>query len=169
MSDWAAGYSREELDRAQEEFDLVFPPDLVDLLRDRRPARGYDWRTDRQQIREMLARPLDGILFDIEHDNLWIDDWGDIPPDEAGRREIATAAVRSAPKLIPLVGCRYLPGEPCEVGNPVFSVHQTDIIYYGANLDHYFANEFGAWSSLDDADYRHIRFWSNLVGLWPRP
>jgi hypothetical protein len=69
LSNWAAGYSRDELDRAQEEFDLVFPPDLVDLLRDRRPTNGYDWRIDHKQIREMLDWPLEGLLFDIEQNN----------------------------------------------------------------------------------------------------
>jgi hypothetical protein len=164
LSDWAAGYSREELDRAQEEFNLVFPPDLVDLLRDRRPTMGYDWRTDRKQIREMLDWPLQGLLFDIEQNNFWMDVWGVIPEREAERREIATAAVRAAPKLIPLLGHRYLPADPCEPGNPVFSVYQTDIIYYGADLEHYFQNEFGEWSSLENAAYRHITFWSDLAG-----
>lgn len=163
MSDWAAGYSREELGRAQEEFDLVFPPDLVDLLRDRRPAKGYDWRTDQKQIREMLDWPLEGLLFDIEQNNFWMGAWGVIPEREAERREIATAAVRAAPKLIPLMSHRFLPADPCEAGNPVFSIYQTDIIYYGANLDHYFANEFGAWTWLDDAAYRYIRFWSDIA------
>jgi len=160
---WAAGYSQEELDRAQEEFGLVFPPDLVDLLRDRRPANGYDWRVDRDKIREMLAWPLEGMLFDIEQNGFWMDEWGVIPEREADRREIATAAVRAAPKLIPLVSHRYLPAEPSESGNPVFSIYQTDIIYYGANLEHYFENELGVWSSLDESAYRHIRFWSDIA------
>lgn len=160
---WTAGYSQGELDRAQEEFDLVFPPDLVDLLRDRRPAEGYDWRADQERIREMLAWPLEGILFDIEQNGFWMSEWGVIPEREDDRREIATAAVRAAPKLIPLVSHRYLPAEPGESGNPVFSVYQTDIIYYGANLEHYFENEFGVWSSLDKSAYRHIRFWSDIA------
>lgn len=161
---WAAGYSQEELDRAQEEFGLVFPPDLVDLLRDRRPANGYDWRVDRAKIREMLAWPLEGMLFDIEQNGFWMDEWGVIPERAADRREIATAAVRAAPKLIPLVSHRYLPAEPSEPGNPVFSIYQTDIIYYGANLDHYFQNEFGSWSSLEETAYRYIRFWPDIAG-----
>jgi hypothetical protein len=161
---WAAGYSQEELDRAQEEFGLVFPPDLVDLLRDRRPANGYDRRVDRAKIREMLAWPLEGMLFDIEQNGFWMDEWGVIPEREADRREIATAAVRAAPKLIPLVSHRYLPAEPSEPGNPVLSIYQTDIIYYGANLEHYFQNEFGSWSSLEETAYRYIRFWSDIAG-----
>ncbi|WP_245649134.1 hypothetical protein [Sphingomonas mali] len=161
---WTAGYSREELDRAQEEFDLIFPSDLVDLLRDRRPAEGYDWRIDHEKIREMLAWPLEGILFDIEQNGFWLSEWGSRSEVEEERREIATVEVGKAPKLIPLVSHRYLPAEPNEPGNPVFSIYQTDIIHYGANLEHYFRNEFGSWSSLEDSAYRHIRFWSDLAG-----
>jgi hypothetical protein len=40
---WGPGYTAAELDRAQERFGLVFPPDLVALLRDRRPMDGHDW------------------------------------------------------------------------------------------------------------------------------
>jgi hypothetical protein len=161
---WASGYSREELDRAQEQFDLVFPPDLIDLLCDRRPIKGYDWRTEHERIREALVWPLEGILFDIEQNGFWLSEWGECPETEEGRRQVATIAVGKAPKLIPLIGHRYLPVEPNTSGNPVFSIYQTDIIYYGANLDHYFQNEFGGWSSLEDSAYRHIRFWSDLAG-----
>ncbi len=74
------------------------------------------------------------------------------------------AAVAAAPTLIPLIGHRFLPSEPNEAGNPVFSVYQTDIIYYGANLEHYFNNEFRGWSASEDGAYRQIPFWSDLAG-----
>jgi hypothetical protein len=38
---WAKGYTKTELDDAQEKFGLVFPPDLVAPLRDRRPLDGH--------------------------------------------------------------------------------------------------------------------------------
>ncbi len=63
------------------------------------------------------------------------------------------------------------------VGNPVFSVHQTDIIYYGKNLWDYFEQEFGPhgegwyggqqYAETTSEEYlavhRPIRFWSSLV------
>ncbi|MBS0478479.1 MAG: hypothetical protein JSR79_04180, partial [Proteobacteria bacterium] len=154
---WLAGYTAGELDTAQETFDLKFPPDLIELLRDRRPLHGYDWRTDYEAIRAILRWPLEGMLFDIENNMFWLSEWGDRPARESERAEVAAAAVANAPKLIPLIGHRLLPTEPCEAGNPVFSIYQTDIIYYGANLTHYFDNEFGGWSAMDDSAYRHIR------------
>jgi hypothetical protein len=54
----------------------------------------------------------------------------------------------------------------CAHGNPVFSIMQTDIIYYGADLAHYLLNEFV------DQDYvlhthvqdiQKIRIWSYLA------
>jgi hypothetical protein len=44
---WTKGYTQSELDRAQRRFGLVFPPDLIALLRRRRPVEGHDWTDDR--------------------------------------------------------------------------------------------------------------------------
>jgi hypothetical protein len=46
--------------------------------------------------------------------------------------------------LIPIYGHRYLVGEPCCAGNPVLSVHQSDIIVYGRDLREYLLREFAA-------------------------
>lgn len=159
-----SGYSQAELEDAQARFDLRFPPDLVELLLDRRPAGGYDWRTDFDRIEQMLAWPLEGLLFDVEHNDFWLAEWGECPPTLSDRCERVRDHVAKAPKLIPLFSHRYLPAEPFEAGNPVFSIYQSDIIYYGANLEHYFSNEFGGWTSREPNAYRHIRFWSDLAG-----
>jgi hypothetical protein len=36
-----------------------------------------------------------------------------------------------------------IPDDPHLEGNPVFSVHQADIIYYGHDLEDYLRHEFG--------------------------
>ena len=73
--------------------------------------------------------------------------------------------VSRAPKLIPLIGHRYLPEQPHEAGNPVFSIFGTDAIYYGANLKDYFDREFTLWSSRPwpKTKIKYIPFWSDLV------
>lgn len=38
---------------------------------------------------------------------------------------------------------RYLLASPCEAGNPVLSIYQSDIIIYGVDLHDYFLTEFG--------------------------
>jgi len=49
---------------------------------------------------------------------------------------------KSWPRLVPVLGHRYLTVYPCSSNNPVFSIWQTDIIYYGTNLGAYLTNEF---------------------------
>ena len=160
---WAEGYTQLELDAAQEKYGLVFPPDLIALFRERRPVLGYDWRSDEKEIREMLAWPLEGLLFDVENDDLWWSEWGDKPDTTQERAEVVEKVVQQAPKLIPLVSHRYLPAEPNETGNPVFSVHQSDIIYYGSDLPNYFEREFGDPRRPLPPHIKRVRFWSELV------
>jgi hypothetical protein len=138
---WEKGYTQAELDDAQQRFGLVFPPDLVALLRDRRPLDGHVW-TDDAAIRRALAWPFEGLLFDVEQNDLWWPEWGTRPARANAREEILRSVVSGAPKLIPLIAHRYLPEEPHERGNPVFSVYQADVIYYGADLVDYFEREF---------------------------
>jgi hypothetical protein len=82
---------------------------------------------------------------------------------------IARKDFETWPKLLPISGHRFLAAEPCRPGNPVFSIMQTDIIYYGADLAHYLVNEF------IDHDYalhtnpqeiQKIRIWSYLAEDW---
>ncbi len=160
---WAEGYTQSELDVAQETYGLVFPPDLVALLRERRPVQAYDWRSDDEEIRKMLRWPLEGLLFDVEHNVLWWPEWGERPDTAAARAEVLAKVVGEAPRLIPLVAHRYLPSEPHEAGNPVFSVYQSDVIYYGADLADYFEREFVDSRRPLPEPIRHIRFWSDLV------
>lgn len=160
---WAEGYTSAELDDAQAKYGLVFPPDLVALLRERRPTQGYDWRSDDEQIRAILKWPLEGLLFDVENNALWWPEWGRRPETIEGRAEVLKSVVSEAPKLVPLVSHRFLPTEPHEAGNPVFSVYQSDVIYYGSNLADYFEREFVDHRRPVGQPIRHIRFWSDLV------
>ena len=158
---WAEGYTQDELDSAQERFDLTFPADLIALFLERRPVLGWDWRSDEQHIREMLERPFEGLLFDVENNGLWWPEWGD-RPTRANGAEILRSVLNQAPKLVPLVSHRYIPSEPDEAGNPIFSIHQSDVIYYGVNLEDYFEHEFGNVAPIA-VPTKHIRFWSDLV------
>jgi hypothetical protein len=160
---WAEGYTRHELDLAQETFGLTFPPDLIALFLERRPVRGYDWRSDGEKIRKMLEWPLHGLLFDVEHNDLWWPEWGERPVTAETRAEVLRDVVNQAPKLVPLVSHRYLPTEPNESGNPIFSIYQSDVIYYGANLADYFEREFASERGPIVRPVRWIRFWSELV------
>jgi hypothetical protein len=71
--------------------------------------------------------------------------------------------------LIPICSHRYIPAAPHEAGNPVFSVHQTDIIYYGADLMDYLQNEFnfyfGRTGYAITGSPKRIPFWSELTEM----
>jgi hypothetical protein len=128
----------------------------------------FNWRyANREQITEQLLCPYEGICFDIEHNNFWLKEWGDKPSYLVDAFERAKQALTEAPTLIPILGHRYIPDQPHSAGNPVFSVHQTDIIYYGTNLLNYIENEF--FQSFEREGYklegeiREIAFWSDIV------
>ena len=113
---------------------------------------GHDW-TDDRAIRRALDRPFNGLLESVERGTLWWPEWGRLPPTARAREQVLREVVSRAPKLIPLIGHRYLPEQPHESGNPVFSIFYTDAIYYGANLKDYFEKFHGlVWPAIAKAD-----------------
>jgi hypothetical protein len=105
---WTKGYNQAELAGAQHRFGLVFPPDLVALLREKRPVEGHDW-TDDAAIRRALDQPFNALLNSVELGASWWPEWGTRPSSAHAREQILRGAVSLAPKLIPLIGHRYLP------------------------------------------------------------
>jgi len=126
----------------------------------RQPEPGYDWRGDNPAIHEMLEWPFKTLCFDVEQ-GFWWSDWGERPDKPNQRAEVVRRALTDAPRLIPLLGHRFIPEEPRLEGNPVFSMYGFDTIYYGANLSEYLKNEFGGTHVVGTA--RHVPFWSDLV------
>ena len=169
------GLSNAELDQIQKRYELKFPADLIEFLSVGLPiSKNFpNWRagtTARAEgpkpIEEILERPAKGILFDVQHNEFWLPSWGNRPASTDDALDEASRHIALAPKLIPLWGHRYLPSEPAESGNPVLSVMQTDIVYYGVDLIAYFAREFRI-ESLTAANgkraQRRIRFWSDII------
>lgn len=164
------GLAPNEFPAIETEWKFRFPPDLREFLSLALPvsAGWINWRTgDREAIRNALSWPLEGLCFDIERNAFWLNAWGERPAQLADAIDIARRAVNAAPTLIPICSHRYLPATPPEAGNPIFSVYQTDIIYYGADLLDYLQNEFrhhfGRGEHALSHDPRHIPFWSDLL------
>jgi hypothetical protein len=163
----AEGLSDQEVVRIEHTYKFRFPPDLRALLQYVLPVADAfpNWRdASEESLRSRLAWPADGICFDIEHAGFWMAEWGLRPADLATACQIARREIAKAPKLIPIYAHRYIPDEPHLAGNPIFSVYQTDIIYYGRDLAHYFANEFASprppWVAVSA---RPIRFWDQVA------
>lgn len=174
-----SGISEHALAEIEDRYAIVFPDDLRDLLREMLPeGDGWpDWRRGIMIRRDfegkeidfpldqVLGWPLDGILFDVEHISFWLEAWGERPLDIDEAKRIAASHVTMAPRLVPVYSHRYMSCEPRDPGNPVFSVHQTDIIVYGRDLASYFEAEFGdGWRQELTGPARPIRFWSEIAG-----
>jgi hypothetical protein len=162
------GLSSAELSAAERVVGAPFPPDLADFLQVALPAGEQypNWRAlETPEIAQALAWPFDGIAFDIEHNAFWWPAWGERPTQLIHALAVAQRHVVAAPRLIPVFSHRYLPALPREAGNPVFSVHQTDVIYYGGNLSDYWAREFRKVTSSEISmpEPRRVPFWSELV------
>jgi hypothetical protein len=175
---------------------FTFPPDLRSWLQFAVPIRGDDfpnWRDNpAQQVDDDCDWLLRGIWNDVDphqtpyfalnaaqewelvtpkfKPRLWLRSWG-LPPNDRDRAyEIVCEQFAKAPRLIRIFAHRFMPDSPAEAGNPVFSIVQTDIIYYGYDLAGYFSHEFGVPRPSWAADSpREIPFWSDfdrLDGAW---
>ncbi|HEV3149881.1 MAG TPA: hypothetical protein VGY94_02960 [Acidobacteriaceae bacterium] len=159
-----SGLTDLEVEATEEKFNFRFPPDLRAFLQTALPTGEHlpNWRSrDEAEIRQRLNWPLDGCLFDVEHCDFWLPEWGPKPQLLADALKIATEMIAEAPKLIPIYSHRFIPEEPHEAGNPVFSVYQMDIVYYGFDLDDYLRHEFHLPERKDwPAKVRPVRFWN---------
>jgi hypothetical protein len=165
------GLSDAEFEAVESRFGFRFPPDLRRFLAYALPAsdRWPNWRHEPHEIlRARLEWPYEGICFDIENNAFWPAEWGEEPTSLDEARRIARQHVDAAPRLIPILAHRYLPDRPHQDGNPIFSVYQTDIIYYGRDLPTYLENEFSYYFGVQRTFHEPIRridFWSWLVDL----
>jgi hypothetical protein len=161
--DFAPGLSDAEVASVERRFGFRFPPDLCALLQAGLPQGEQlpDWRSgSEEQLREWLDMPRQGVFFDIENNGVWLPEWGPRPKAIQEALQLAERLLVAAPKLIPIWRHRMIPDDPHLEGNPIFSVHQTDIIYYGHDLEDYLRHEFELsgrepWSE----NLRPIRFW----------
>jgi hypothetical protein len=200
---WLNGLSDHEIDGVERRWSLRFPQDYRLLLGrlhsvDRpmtgahlsdpedghrlvpdNPPSFYNWLTDTEAIRGRFDWLVEGLQFDVEHNVLWRESWGPKPSTLEAQKERVRALVAAAPKLVPVFAHRYLLAEPCQAGNPVLSVYESDIIVYGYELRSYFLMEFYERLGLEHAEiegmvtkeinarfaqYEAIPFWGELLG-----
>lgn len=145
------GLSTRELKAVERLFNLRFPPDLKALLQAVLPVSPPfpDWRAAlsspdaRGQIQDRLDWPMEGFLTEVEQHGFWLAHlWGPMPEAMPDRLARVREAFAGYPPLIPVCAHRFLPSAPHEAGNPVYSVFQADIQFYGFDLAAYLAHEF---------------------------
>lgn len=203
---WLGGLAEEQLAAIERAWALRFPPDYRLFLQRlhavdrpmrctrwyRSPAGGpsqltlvdgpafYNWLTDEAFLRSALEDVVSGLQFDVEQNGLWLPQWGERQATEEARAQRVRELVAAAPHLIPVYDHRYLLAEPCQAGNPVFSIVQSDIIVYGADLRTYLFSECADLLGIDkhevrnEADnrmrasfesYATIPFWGDLYSM----
>ncbi|MBT8163798.1 MULTISPECIES: hypothetical protein [Arthrobacter] len=159
------GLSETELDRVEERFGFSFSLTHRRFLATVLPlGQGWvDWRHgEHDEIEGRLAWPIDSALFDVERNSFWPASWGEKPADPEVALAHARTRLERVPRLIPVYVHRFLAAGPGDVPSPVFSVYQTDVVYYGDNLLDYVAQEFHAPPAHPTPRPR-IPFWSELA------
>jgi hypothetical protein len=160
------GLLEDELQQIENVYGFTFDKDHRELLALVTPLVDSwpDWRAGMtEQMKRSLAWPADGVIWDAHNNDFWPNAWGRKPkhPDELDAAILQQLA--QVPKLVPLFGHRFMAAGPSQGGAPVFSVYQTDVVYYGENLPSYMAHELDIPKRYETGIQRKIPFWSNLA------
>jgi hypothetical protein len=104
------GLAPAEFDRIEEQYGFEFADDHRAFLSVGLPLgnRNWpDWRSgDPETLREKLAWPAEGVLFDVDHNDYWHCGWGERPTDRAAAIERARKHLATVPKLVPVYSHR---------------------------------------------------------------
>ncbi|MCV7227928.1 hypothetical protein [Mycolicibacterium komossense] len=165
------GLTEAEFARVEGRFGFQFADDHRAFLAAGLPVgeRWPDWRDGADEdLLDRLGWPVEGVLFDVENNALWMDEWGERPVEMADALTLASHKLAGVPQMVPVYGHRYLPAGRGTYGHPVLSIYQADIICYGFTLVDYLDNEFGPgpdnlrWASAVGPQPT-VEFWSELV------
>lgn len=188
------GLSDDEVARIEQKFGIQFPPDLKTLLQTALPVdvdcndgklseeellnfvpSGYGWvnwrlglhlEKESKMIQERLDFVLEGILFGVKCRDFWWHEWGEKPDDMDKCFEIVKAYYQTYPKMIPVFMHHFIPSMPNEMGNPIFSINSTDIIYCGNDLASYLSHVCSFELSKEfmiPKKPKYIKFWGDVV------
>lgn len=129
----------------------------------------HQWEAPATDWASWQARLVDGLRFDVEHNQLWMPSWGQRPETVAAQLDAATSHFEQhAPPLFPIFRHRAMPltaavGELSSDGNPVLSVYGTDVVSYGDDLAAWMHREFDVPLPMWPAERRVFPFWSELI------
>jgi len=159
------GLSDEEVSRLQDRLAFAFGPEHREFIQSALPVGESwpNWRHDSgEDLQGRLAWPVESVLFDVRNNGFWPASWGDRPDLKEDREREARAHLADVPKLVPVFSHRYLTSDPQSKPSPVFSVYQSDVIFYGDDLLDYVAHEFRV-PPRHPSDRTHVPFWSDLA------
>jgi hypothetical protein len=163
------GLSGDEIARVEKVHGFRFPPDLQRFLQTALPVSGGfpNWRSESEhELRHRyLDGPTSGLLFDVEHNDFWLADWGHQPQNISDAVSKACKHLSAVPRLVAVRSHHYLPSEPLEEGNPVFSVRQSDVACIGLDLPSYLLSLFkpGGATTKWPEDCRFVPIWTEVA------
>jgi hypothetical protein len=162
------GLTADQISTIEATYDFQFNADHAALLSQVSPAGWVDWLGDPEVVRRSLDWPVEGTIFDVEENGFWLADWDPRPATTSEAVDRARNYLAAVPRLIPIVGHRYQPAAPAPSGSPVFSVYQTDVIYYGADLAAFCGYDRYGKERAVHPHAQRLEFWSDLAeGIRP--
>lgn len=161
------GLTEAELVRAERAYGLSMPPlwravlgRTCPISRPGGPTAFPDWRReDDPDTRELVERPVRGLLFDVEENGFWWHGWGGAPKRVAQRVALARRRLAEVPRLTPLVGHLYVGPDD---GSPVFSIVQADLYVRALSLADLPAGRDQREVSAERYPIGSVPFWSEL-------
>ena len=167
------GLTDKEIAYIEKIYSITFPKQLKDFIKIKLPVSNgfYNWRdfteANIEKIKSVINAPMEGLLFDIEYNGFWVENWGgEVDNNIETRKSVFLEKYYKAPKLIPIYGHRYMPDINAK-NIPILSVMQSDIIIYGENLEDYFKREFILSNKPQLDNYKYdIEFWSDIINYY---
>ena len=163
------GLTGEEILNIEKRYAILFPEELKQFFSIALPISDgfYNWRNFNDENVRMIMRKIETPFLDLKEyidEIYWCDDWGEEPENIEARNDFLMKKINTAPKLIPMYSHRYIANNQ-SIQNPVFSIHGTDVIYYGENLKSYLEIEFGIkeYSDMKIENIIPVSFWSDLL------
>lgn len=161
------GLSDVTLDDMETQFGFRFSLDHRTFLAAGLPVgdRWPDWlHGNPDHLRQRLDWPVDGLLYEVEHNGFWHMAWGVRPRVLSNALACARRHLAPVPQLVPICGHHYLPALPGTCGYPVLSVYHSDVTICAPDLRTYLHHELGASGDLPGSPPpRVVPFWSGLV------
>jgi len=165
------GMSSQEIAEVEEFHSVSFPIEIKKLFTLGLPVSNgfYDWRNmsleNTKHIKKVLEMHIKGLQSGLMDGEFWCEDWGLQPESIEEAQKVLLKRYNDAPKLIPIYSHRYMPFIPEKTNIPVFSIMQSDIIYYGMDLISYLEVEFGfrQYNDMMQSCFQYVTFWSDLL------
>ena len=162
------GMSEKEIKKVEKIYQIVFPKDYKEMLKEF-VLDCNNWRDISEKnisyLKDKINAPIEGIIFDIENNGFWMNEFGNKPKNIQERVNIFLKYIEknNIPKLIPILNNTYM---ICDENSeyPIVSVIQKDIIILSNNLINYFEQKLNI-SKQNELYFRNIKipFWSNII------